>query len=66
MGALFGGGGGSAAPIQQQVGITNEEAQAQSAQDTRDRFAARQARRSLATGRRTAASLANEEERILS
>ncbi len=62
MGALFGGGGGQAAPIQQQVGITNEEAQAQSAADSRARFQSR--RKSLATA--SAASLANEEEPLLS
>ncbi len=64
MGALFGGGGGQAAPIQQQVGITNEEAQAQSAADSRARFKSRQARRkSLATAAR---SLSNEDDRLLS
>ena len=63
MGALF-GGGGQAAPIQQQVGITNEEAQAQSKADSEARFASRQAKRqSLATVRR---SLANDEEPLLS
>ena len=61
MGALF-GGGGQAAPIQQQVGITNEEAQAQSAADSRARFKSR--RRSLATASRS--SLANDEEPLLS
>ena len=65
MGALF-GGGGQAAPIPQQVGITNEEAQAQSKADSEARFDLRQARRDSLANKRTKVSLANEEERILS
>ena len=62
MGALFGGGGGQAAPIQQQVGITNEEAQATS--NAQSVVRARQ-RETLANRRRL--SLANDEDdRLLS